>query len=421
MASPVLARVAVLEGRHDLGSVPLRTWEFMNYYEFDYPAADPGTIRLHAAMVPQPEVGPDAYALQIGVAAPEVTSESRANLNLTWVLDTSCSMDGSPMQVQKEAGLAAASQLKAGDVVSMVTWSTTRDVILDGYTVTRPNDPVLVSAFEELAAGGGTDLNAGLTYGYYYADINRSDDMVNRVVLVSDGGANAGVTEAEIIANYAGNRDEDGIYMVGLGVGTASTYDPELMDTVTDMGRGASIYADSSAEVWKTMGSDFINTMDVAARDVQVRLDLPPGFEIVRFSGEEFSADPTEIEPQHLAPNDSMVFLQTIETCAPEQVSDDTEVGIIVTWKDPVTFEAKELTLQLPFAELMGADQTLLYKGLAIYEYAESLKIWRDRDVPTTERAAAILKAADAVDIALTYDPDDIDLAEVQVVLDSLE
>ena len=227
--------------------------------------------------------------------------------------------------------------------------------------------------------------------------------MVNRIVLVSDGGANAGVTEADIIANYAGNRDEDGIYMVGLGVGTASTYDPELMD-VTDVGRGASIYADSSAEVWKTMGTDFINTMDVAARDVQVRLDLPPGFEIVRFSGEEYSADPQR-SSRSTPPNDSMVFLQTIETCAPEQVSDDTEVGIIVTWKDPISFEARELTLQMPFSELMAADQTLLHKGLAIYEYAESLKVWRDREVPTTERAAAILKAAEAVDAAMCTTP----------------
>ena len=82
---------------------------------------------------------------------------------------------------------------------------------------------------------------------------------------------------------------------MGLGVGTASTYNPDLMDTVTDVGRGASLYADTPTEVWKAMGTDFINTMDVAARDVQVKLDLPPGFEIVRFSGEEYSTDPDEM------------------------------------------------------------------------------------------------------------------------------
>jgi len=393
----------------------------MNYYTFDYPAAEADSVALYAAMVPQPEISDTAYALQIGVAAPEVTAEDRANLNLTWVMDTSCSMDGAPMDKAREAGIAAASQLKAGDIVSMVTWSTARDVVLDGHVVTRPNDPVVIEAFEDLSAGGGTDLNAGLTYGYYYADINRSDAMVNRLVLVSDGGANVGITDADIIANYAGNRDEDGIYMVGLGVGNAWTYDPELMDTVTDLGRGASLYANDSSEVWKSMGSDFINTMDVAARDVQVRLDLPPGFEIIRFSGEEYSEDPEEIEPQHLAPNDTMVFLQTIDTCAPELLVDDTQFDVHVTWKHPVTFEEQEATLTTSLSELLDADPTLLRKGQAVYEYAEALKDWRNTSLPTTERAAAILAAADAVDTALALDPDDLDLAEIQVILDNLE
>jgi hypothetical protein len=116
-----------------------------------------------------------------------------------------------------------------------------------------------------------------------------------------------------------------------------------------------------------------------------------------------------------------MVFLQTIETCAPELLTDDTEVGVIVTWQDPTTFEARESTLTVSMAELLSADPTLLHKGLAIYEYAEALKVWRDRSTPTTERAAAIVAAADAVNAALSYDPDDLDLAEVQVVLDHLE
>ena len=421
MASPVLARLAVLEDWHRLTNVPIRTWEFFNYYTFDYPAAEADSVAVYAAMVPQPEHGESAYALQLGVAAPQVTAEDRANLNLTFVMDTSCSMDGTPIDVARDAGLAAASQLKAGDIVSMVTWSTERDVILDGHVVTRPNDPEVVRAFENMRAGGGTDLNAGLTYGYYYADTNRSDDLVNRLVLVSDGGANVGVTEADIIANYAGNRDEDGIYLVGLGVGSAETYYPGMMDTVTDVGRGASLFADSPNEAWKSMGTNFINTMDVAARDVQVRLDLPPGFEIVRFSGEEYSEDPEEIEPQHLAPNDAMVFLQTIDTCAPEVLTDDSEVNIHVSWTHPITFERQETTLTTTFSELLAADPTLLRKGLAVYEYAESLKVWRDTSLPTTDRAAAVVTAANAVDAALALDPGDLDLAEIQVVLDNLE
>ena len=49
---------------------------------------------------------------------------------------------------------------------------------------------------------------------------------INRVFLVSDGGANLGVTDAEIIGEHAGAHDEDGIYMVGVGVGEAGGSPP---------------------------------------------------------------------------------------------------------------------------------------------------------------------------------------------------
>lgn len=95
MASPVLARLALLDGVFDYRYVPIRPWEFMNYATFDY-LAEAGSIALHAAMVPDPARGDNTWALQVGIAAPVRTADDRANINLTFVLDTSCSMDGAP-------------------------------------------------------------------------------------------------------------------------------------------------------------------------------------------------------------------------------------------------------------------------------------------------------------------------------------
>src|SRR5690349_9980629 len=41
MSSPVQAREAVLSEWNSLSNVPIRPWEFFNYYSFDYPAAEP--------------------------------------------------------------------------------------------------------------------------------------------------------------------------------------------------------------------------------------------------------------------------------------------------------------------------------------------------------------------------------------------
>ena len=311
-------------------------WEFLNYYSFEYPAADPGEVTLRAEM--RALEGEGEYHLQIGVGSEHVSNEQRAPMNITLVLDTSGSMSGQPIEMLKESSRAIASNLREGDIISMVTWNTSNAVILGGYKVSGPNDPILTDAIDDISAGGGTDLHGGLVAGYELAEDSFSQDRINRIVLISDGGANVGITDEELIAQKSGSENEQGIFMVGVGVGNDSTYNDLLMDVVTDAGKGASVFIPDEDEAWKMFGDNFVNTLDVAVRDVQVQLDLPIGFAIQEFSGEEWSPNPEEIEPQHLAPNDSMVFLQKIASCAPELIDDDSELTVTVRYKDALTF-----------------------------------------------------------------------------------
>ena len=89
-------------------------------------------------------------------------------MNLTFVLDTSGSMAGLPIAVERATVLAIAENLRAGDVVSMVTWNTANRVMLDSHQVTGPSDALLVQSAQTLQASGGTDLNGGLVAGYFY-------------------------------------------------------------------------------------------------------------------------------------------------------------------------------------------------------------------------------------------------------------
>lgn len=404
MSSPVQAREAVLTGH---GIFPVRVWEFLNYYSFDYPVAERGQVTVRAEMRAIDE--DSGYYLQIGVGSAKVDDDSRAPINLTLVLDESGSMNGSPIELLKESCRAIAAQLRDGDVISMVTWDTDNAVLLAGYNVKGPNDPTLLQRINDIEASGGTDLHGGLLAGYDLARDAFDKDRINRIVLISDGGANVGVTSEDLIGAEASDEDAEGIYMVGAGVGAPTSYNDTLMDVVTDLGKGASVFIPDEVEAWKVFGDDFVNTFDVAVRDVQVQVDFPPGFEIAEFSGEEYSPDPQEIEPQHLAPNDSMVFLQRLETCAPELVSDESELTVTVRYKDAHTFEARELSVTRSFGELLSETSPQLEKGLAIFKYAQLF-----RGEVTKEEAFAQLEAAE---LLLPGDPD---LAEVRMVLEAM-
>src|SRR5262249_13799114 len=152
------------------------------------------------------------FDFQIGVRSWDAAKPRRAS-TFTFVLDTSGSMSGSSIEREKAAVKAIAKSLQAGDIVNMVTWNTSNSVKLDGHVVSGPNDASVVQQADALFADGGTDLSSGLKKGYELAQQNYGADRLNRVVLISDGGANVGVTDEDVIAMHSEDADQEGIYL----------------------------------------------------------------------------------------------------------------------------------------------------------------------------------------------------------------
>ncbi len=409
MSSAVLARESVLGTFGSLTWIPIRTWEFLNYYTFAYEPAPHGELRVELDLV-EDEVE-HQYRLQIGIASAPATVEP---MNLALVIDDSGSMNGAPLAAALDAARAIGAALREGDVVSLVEWSHTQDVLLEARRVSGPNDPVLLDKLDDIVSGGSTNLSAGLATGYELLERNFDPEIVNRLILISDGGANVGVTDEDRIGAAAGNEDEEGIYLVGVGVGTATSYHDLLMDTVTDLGKGASVFVPDAAEASLMFTERFDSTVGVAARDVHIRLDLPAGFSIVRTSAEEISTNPEAVRPQHVSPGDAMVLHQTLASACPDPALEE-PVSVTVTWLDPITFEPRETSVTSTLGELMTQDHTLLRKGAAVVAYVDALKAEQDDTHPE-----ALGAARQAVSDAQALAPDDADLAEIEDVLSAL-
>jgi Ca-activated chloride channel family protein len=420
MSSAAQARAAVLDGWASLSFVAIRGWEFMNYYDFAYEPPMEEDLALSVQVSPAEEGDDQHWLMQVGITSATLLNEHRAPMNLTFVLDTSGSMGGTPIYLLKEILLAADAQLRSGDIVSVVTWNTSNSVLLANHRYMGPQDDSLRDIASSLSAGGSTDLYGGLEAGYALAQDSYDPARINRVVLVSDGGANAGITSLDLIAEQAGDSDDAGIYLVGVGVGDAGSYNDELMDQVTDEGKGASIFIDSRDEAWKMFGTRFVNTFGVAARDVQLELSLPPGFEVLRFSGEGMSSDPLDLDPQHIAPNDSMVFYNELHTCAPALLAEDATVTVSVRFRDAIDYQEHELTLETSWAELVAGETALLHKGRAVYTYAEALKTIIVQSNPTG-REETIDEALALLAVAEAANPGDGDLEEIRAVLEALD
>ena len=407
MASPALVRRLIKSGQ---GVPPylVRTYEFLNYYRIAYEPADQGHVRV----VPELRPGKTGeYDLQIGLAS-ETAPATHRPMTLTFVLDTSGSMGAEGRFDRALAAVKAiAAQMRAGDVISLVTWNTGAAVVLDAYTVTGPGDGTLAATLNGLAVNGGTDLSGGLQKGYQIALAHYDPTRMNRVIMVSDGEANVGVTDANTIGMASHTGDSEGIYLVGVNVGTEAGDD--LMNVVTDKGRGASVFLDSIDEANAMFGARFDETMEIAAHGVRLELTVPWYMQMKTFSGEQSSTNMNLVDPQHLAPNDAMVFDETFAPCSASLFNPDDLVMAKATYETPIIHQKQEDWVQMTLGAMLAAPAPHLAKGQAIVAYAEVLK--KAPGLPAKDAHAAI---DDAIAKAVAADPGgDPELAEIESLL----
>lgn len=418
MASPVIARREIRRGRL-VTARSVRTWEFLNYYNVPYAPAAAGSVRVSAAM--RAGLVPGSYELQAGVASEARAREGVRPLALTLVLDDSGSMVLDDRVGRARAVVRAiASSLREGDVVSAVTWNTSRRVLLSGHRATGPGDPAVLAVAAALSPADSTDLSSGLRAGYELARAHRAPGRLNRLVLVSDGEANVGLTDAETIARESRAAEGEEIYLVGVGVGDG--FNDTLMDAVTDRGRGAYVFVDTDAEARAMFGPRFVEAVDLAARAVRLELTLPWYMRVAEFSGEAVSGDPGAVEPQHLAPNDAMVFRQVLQACSPDVVAPGDRVRLRATYETPDRRPASE-ALDVTMADLLDAGDAELRRGRAVVAWAEALK----RVEPLARRgtradvaaAHGILADVRALAAAVPGAPDDPAMQEIVSLVDA--
>ena len=85
MSSPAQVAHRVLEqGWTSLSGVPIREWEFLNYYSFGYDAAPAGALALTTELVAGETEG--SYSMQIGIASEAMTQAQRSPMNVALVL-----------------------------------------------------------------------------------------------------------------------------------------------------------------------------------------------------------------------------------------------------------------------------------------------------------------------------------------------
>lgn len=271
-ASYAIARRKIIEG-----TLPpkdsVRVEEFLNYFDYAYEAPSQGPFAVHMAAAPSP-YAQGHHLVRVGIQGKRVAAKDRKPVHLVYLVDTSGSMQSADKMglVKKSLRMLTAS-LKQGDTVALCTYAgDVREVLAPTGVADRGK---ILSAIDDLTAGGSTAMSSGIELAYKLAERTRVEGHVNRVMVLSDGDANVGSSSHDEILEQIRGYKEKGITLSTVGFGNGN-YKDTMMEQLANKGDGNYFYVDTESQARRVFTEQVTGMLEVIARDVKIQVDFDP-------------------------------------------------------------------------------------------------------------------------------------------------
>lgn len=377
----------------------VRIEELINYFNYDFSRAKqlgnaPFLVDTETVASPW---RPTSQIVKIAIKANDPMADSytkKNNLppaNLVFLVDVSGSMsDKDKLELAKSSLKMLTQQLRPQDTISLVTYAGNTEIALPA-TSGREKDKIL-TAIDNLSSGGSTNGEAAIKLAYQQARANFKKDGINRILMLTDGDFNVGVSDVDEMLDIIRRERDSGVSLSTFGFGEGNLND-HMMEQVADNGNGNYSYIDSLSEAKKALIDEMSSTFNTVAKDVKIQVEFNPatvkewrliGYENRVLKTEDFNND--KIDAGDLGAGKSVVALFEVTPVGQKGFMDDSrytttpakatakanELGFLkIRYKAP-TITTSQL-LEVPISKQTTAPSAELQFAMAVAGFGEKL------------------------------------------------
>lgn len=212
-----------------------------------------------------------------------VSTGDRAPLNIALVVDRSTSMSGGKLEQAKVASRRLVDMLSPEDRLAIVSYGSDVSTEIESRPATSANKELFHNAIDRIRLSGSTNLSGGYERGVKLVMPHNRDETVNRVILLSDGQANVGVTQLAQLRALASRHLERGVSLSTMGIGL--DYNEELMTAMAENGAGNYYFIEDEAALASIFEKECKGLSATVAKKTVLTLEVSPGVELLEVRG----------------------------------------------------------------------------------------------------------------------------------------
>lgn len=262
-------------------------------------------------------------------------SIKRIPLNISLVIDRSGSMNGDKLEYVKQAVAFVVQNTSKEDFISVVQYDDKIETIIASQNINNKSE--ILEKIKNIQAGGSTNLSGGMLKGYEEVESTKKEKFVSRVLLLSDGMANVGITSPEKLEEIAQKQFRDNkIALSTFGVG--ADFNEDLMTNLSEYGGANYYFIEKPDEIPAIFNKELQGLLSVVAQNLKITISFPEQYlafeKVFGYSVDSIQKNSIEINLNDVFSEEKKAFL--IELKVKKEIDKDINIETEINYADVV-------------------------------------------------------------------------------------